>query len=119
MPYSEHTVSVDMKQCIQNCTDCHNICVQTTVYCMQMGGKHIDAAHLENLLDCAEMCRMSADFMLRNSVLHTQVCGVCADACASCAESCAQFEDDAQMQTCAEQCRRCAESCHDMAKMKM
>src|SRR5258705_4683312 len=120
MPHtSEHVISAEMKQCIQNCTDCHNICVQTTVYCIEMGGKHVDSAHLESLLDCADTCRTSADFMLRSSSLHSQICGVCAEACELCAVSCAEFVDDAQMQACAEQCRRCAESCREMSTMKM
>jgi len=115
----EHAMSAEMKQCIQNCTNCHNICVQTIAHCLQMGGKHIEAAHLKSLLDCADTCRISADFMLRGSALHPQVCGVCAEACARCAESCAQFGDDAQMKACAEECLRCAASCREMAKMKM
>lgn len=120
MPHtSEHTpLSAGMKECLQNCTECHNICVQTTVYCIEMGGKHAHSAHLESLLDCATVCRTSADFLLRSSGLHPQVCGVCAQACQTCAESCAQFPDDAQMRACAEECRRCAETCRDMSKVK-
>jgi hypothetical protein len=120
MPYtSEETIMADMKQCIQNCTNCHNICVQTTAYCIQMSGRHAEANHLESLLDCADTCRVSADFMLRNSALHPMVCGVCAEACERCAQSCSEFGDDAQMLVCAEECRRCAESCREMARMKM
>ena len=80
-------------------------------------GPHVEAAHLRLLLDCAEICQTSADFMLRGSELHGQVCGVCADVCDRCAQSCAQFGDDQQMQACAEECRKCAESCRKMAGM--
>ena len=120
MPHKmEHSMSADMKQCIQNCTDCYNICVQMIAHCLQMGGRHVEAEHLKSLLDCADTCRISADFMLRGSTLHPQVCGVCAEACGRCAESCEQFGDDQQMKACAEECRRCAASCHAMANMKM
>lgn len=120
MPHPmEHTPSAEMKQCLQNCTNCHNTCVQTLAHCLETGGQHVEATHLKSLLDCADLCRASADFMSRGSALHPQVCGVCAEACARCAESCAQFGDDAHMKACAEECRRCAESCRDMAKMKM
>ena len=115
----EHAMSTDMKQCLQNCTDCHNICVQTTAYCLQMGGRHVESAHLKSLLDCADTCRVSADFMSRGSALFAQVCGACAEACTLCAQSCEQFGEDAQMKACAEMCRRCAESCRGMASMKM
>jgi len=120
MPYtSESIIAADMTTCIQNCTDCHNICVQTTAYCLQMGGRHAEAGHLESLLDCAELCRTSADFMLRGSSLHAHVCGVCAEACERCAQACSEFADDEQMQACTEQCHRCMESCREMARMKM
>jgi hypothetical protein len=115
----ETTISVDMKNCITNCTDCHNVCTQTVAYCLSMGGAHVSAEHIKHLLDCADTCRLSADFMLRTSAIHPQMCGMCAEACERCAESCAQFKDDAQMKACADECQRCAESCRDMARMQM
>jgi hypothetical protein len=30
------------------------------------------------LLDCAEICQTAANFMLRNSELHSRTCAVCA-----------------------------------------
>lgn len=120
MPYtSEQKIAADMSLCVQNCTNCHNICVQTIAYCIQMGGRHGDPGHLESLFDCAELCRVSADFMLRGSSMHSYTCGVCAEACERCAESCEVFADDEQMRACAEECRRCSETCREMARMKM
>ncbi len=119
MPHTmSHPMNGNMQKCIENCTECHNTCVATLAHCLEMGGKHVEAAHLKSLLDCADTCRASADFMLRGSELHPQVCGVCAEACERCAKSCEQFGDDEQMKACAEVCRRCAESCRQMAEMK-
>ncbi len=118
MPHTKsHPMSAEMEQCIQNCTDCHKVCEQTLAYCLQMGGRHVEAPHLKNLLDCAQTCAASADFMLRGSELHPKLCGVCAEACDRCAQSCEQFGDDSQMRACSEMCRRCAESCRQMAGM--
>ena len=114
-----HFMNGNMQQCIQNCTECHNSCVATTAHCLEMGGKHTEAAHLKSLLDCAQSCAVSADFMLRGSELHMHVCDLCAEACERCAKSCEQFGDDEQMEACAQACRRCAESCRQMAGMKM
>lgn len=120
MPHHQgHTMNAEMEQCIQNCLDCHRSCEQTTAYCTQMGGKHADPIHLRLLRDCAQICITSADFMIRESEVHPQVCGVCADVCARCAQSCESMGDDAQMQECAKTCRRCAESCRKMAGMAM
>jgi hypothetical protein len=106
-----------MQECIQNCKDCHAVCVQTVLYCLQQGGPHAESGHLQALLDCAQMCQTSEDFMLRSSPLHSQTCGVCAQACLRCAQSCEQFGSDQQMQTCVQLCRRCAQSCQEMARM--
>jgi hypothetical protein len=112
-------MNASMKHCIENCTECHNICVATLAHCLELGGKHVEASHLKTLIDCADTCRVSADFMLRGSELHPKVCGMCAEACERCAKSCEQFGDDAEMKYCTELCRRCAESCRQMAGMKM
>lgn len=112
---AEH-LSPEMRQCIENCSDCHNACVETLVHCLERGGDHAGAAHIRALLDCAQACDASRDFMLRGSDLHGSVCGVCAEACERCAESCqALGGDDQVMRSCAEVCRRCAESCRAMA----
>ena len=77
--------------------------------------RHAEAAHIRLLLDCAEICQTSANFMLRGSDLHARVCAVCAEVCERCAQDCETFEEDF-MQACAQECRRCAESCRRMAQ---
>ena len=84
-------------------------------HCLQQGGRHAEASHIQLLLDCVDICRTSADFMLRGSDLHTLTCGVCAQVCERCAQDCEQMGDDEMMRRCAEACRRCAESCRRMA----
>ena len=106
----------EMQQCIENCTECHAICLATAGHCLEMGGHHASRQHQRILLDCAQMCATSADFMLRESELHGRVCAVCAEACSQCAAECERMADgDRMMEQCAEMCRRCEESCHRMA----
>ena len=108
--------STEMQGCIDECLRCHAICLQTVSHCLEMGGKHADPAHIRLLLDCAEICQASANFMLRGSDLHQRTCGVCAEVCRACAESCERMGGtDELMQQCAQQCRRCQESCRQMA----
>lgn len=108
-------MSDEMQMCIQNCMSCHQICVLTLSHCIEKGGSHSEAAHLKSLMDCAQICTVSADFMSRQSDIHASVCGACAEACLTCAQSCERFEDDAVMKACADLCRQCAESCKKMA----
>jgi hypothetical protein len=99
------------EQCIENCLYCHRLCLETITHCLEMGGEHAEASHIKLLLDCAEICQTSANFMLRSSDLHPSLCAICAQICEQCAEHCERFSEDAKMQACAAICRRCAESC--------
>ena len=116
---THHGIDDSMRSCIQECTSCHGICVETVTHCLETGGKHAEAAHIRLLLDCAEICQTSANFMLRGSEFHARTCGVCAEVCERCAASCESLGDDQHMKDCAQACRRCAESCRQMASMSM
>jgi hypothetical protein len=105
----------ELQDCINACLDCHSICLEAVAHCLQKGGRHAEAGHIRLLLDCAEICQTSANFMLRGSTLHKRTCAVCAEVCEQCAASCEQFGGDELMTACAEACRRCAESCRRMA----
>lgn len=113
MPH-EHSAA-DMQQCIQDCLDCHEACLETVRHCLTQGGRHAEVGHVTMLLDCAQICAASADFMLRGSHHHADTCGLCATICDACADDCSTFADDAFMAACADECRRCAISCRDMA----
>ena len=106
-----------MRACIEQCNHCQEICTETVAHCLQMGGEHAEPGHIRLILDCAEICQTSANFMLRISDFQGQTCGVCADVCERCAEDCERFDDDQMMQQCAEVCRSCAASCRAMAQM--
>ena len=105
-----------MEQCIDNCTNCHRICLETAA--RHFRGErtpHLEEAHVRLLLDCAEICRTSADFMIRGSDQHQHTCRACAAICNRCADECDRMGEDPYMASCAEICRRCAESCTEMA----
>jgi hypothetical protein len=107
--------SEPMLVCIQNCQDCHRACLQTLTYCMSQGGRHAEPQHVRLLMDCADICAVSANFMLRASDLHPFTCGACAQVCQRCADDCAAMGDDPRMKALADTCRHCAESCAAMA----
>lgn len=102
-----------MQSCIVACNDCHRTCLQTAMtHCLEAGGKHVEADHFRLMMNCAEICQTSLNFMLSGSPFSGQVCKVCAEICDACAESCEKLED---MADCARACRECAESCRNMA----
>ena len=106
----------DMQQCIEICERCHQTCLQTAMnHCLEAGSKHVEPKHFRLMLNCAEICQTSANFMGSGSPVHKRVCEVCAEVCEACAKSCEQVGD---MDECVQACRRCAESCRRMAGAK-
>ena len=112
-----HHLSPEMQRCIDECQKCHATCLSmASTHCLEVGGKHVEPVHFRTMLDCAEICATAANFMLRNSHLHTAICAACATVCTECARSCEEVGD---MDECVKACRRCAESCGKMAQMTM
>lgn len=110
--------SPEMQRCIEACLDCYKSCTQTGAMCLEHGGKHAEAAHITLMADCAAICAMSADFMLRGSKHAAHLCRECAEICDACAADCERLAGDMpEMKACAETCRRCAESCRAMASV--
>ncbi len=104
------------QKCIDDCMNCYRVCEESIAMCLSIGGEHAEDRHITTMDDCAKLCAISADFMLRNSDLDTHMCSLCAQACDNCAESCAKFDDDF-MKKCADICKQCAESCRSMERM--
>jgi hypothetical protein len=116
MPHtSETTATAEMRSCAKECADCHEICIETVQHCLAMGGEHASPEHIRTLLDCAQICQTSADFLTRASELHLITCAACAEICRACERACEAMGTDQTMKTCAEACARCAESCERMA----
>src|SRR5262249_36193132 len=109
-----HQQNTQMQQCIEACLNCHSVCLREAMnHCLETGGRHTEPGHFRLMLNCAEICQTSANFMLSHSELHAKVCGVCAEVCTACASSCEAVGD---MDACVQVCRRCAESCQQMAR---
>jgi len=112
MKHSTHTEPA-MQACIEACSHCHQVCLQTAMnHCLKTGGKHVEAEHFRLMISCAEICQTSANFLLINSTFHRRVCEVCAEVCEACALSCEKLDG---MDECVKACRDCAESCRKMA----
>lgn len=86
--------SAQEEVCIVDCLECYSLCRQQA------------ASRL--MEDCAEICRVAADFLLRRSAYCAEVCELCARVCDDCAQSCDQAGG---LEQCARACRGCAQSC--------
>lgn len=109
-------ISPDLQRCIDECLHCYVTCESTIAHCLQKGGRHADEGHIRLLTDCARICQLAADLMVRGSEFHGRACAVCAEICRACAAACERVDSKDQMMTdCAAQCRSCADSCERMA----
>ena len=103
----------NMQAGIDACSQCHETCLHTAMtHCLETGGKHVEVGHYRLMINCAEICQTSANFMLGGSSFHHKICAVCAEICDACASSC---ERVGGMEDCVKACRECAESCRKMA----
>jgi hypothetical protein len=99
---------------MQECQACHASCVETSAYCLSVGGAHAQPHHIAVMIDCAETCHISEDAMLRDSPVMNALCEACAEICDACATECERFPGDATMKACADRCRSCATACRKM-----
>lgn len=103
-----------VENCIDACTDCHDTCLEAMKHCLTEGGDYVEMKHIQYLIDCAEMCQTTSNYMLRGSKLMARIADVCADVCEECAQSCEQYKDDAILRACARVCRKCADACREL-----
>jgi hypothetical protein len=104
-----------MQSCIEACSRCAQVCLQTAMnHCLELGGRHVEQEHFRLMMNCAEICQLSANFMLSGSRFHNRTCEVCAEICEACAMDCSRVGD---MEECESTCRQCAESCRQMVGM--
>lgn len=105
--------SEDTQQCIEDCQRCHNECLEMALgFSLDLEDPEASGALLRLLINCAEICQTTANFMLSGSPVHGVVCEACAEVCDACAIAC---EEWGGMEACAESCRLCADSCREMA----
>lgn len=106
----------NMEQCIRDCLACYQECMSCIPHCLSLGGKHVEEKHITLMMECAQMCNVSATLMQLKSGFSYELCQLCARVCDACADSCSSIDpNDSMMQKCAETCRKCADSCRSMA----
>jgi hypothetical protein len=112
-PQHGSLLPTDLQRCIEECLDCHRVCLSmASQHCLVSGGEHVAPEHFRTMMACAEMCRAAAAVMMIGTEQMARVCAACAEICDACAKSCENLDG---MGPCIEACRRCAEACRQMA----
>ena len=100
--------------CIKACYDCADACDMCTMACLQEDDVKMMAQCIALDIDCSQLCRVAAGFMVRGSASASAVCQACASICDMCAAECAKHSMQ-HCQDCAAACRRCADECRKMS----
>ncbi|MEO8771395.1 MAG: four-helix bundle copper-binding protein [Ferruginibacter sp.] len=102
------------QKCIDACLECATECNHCAVACLE----EKEVQHLTQCirlnLECAVICRVTAELMTTGSAYSAQICELCATICNACAEKCQQHANMGM-----EHCRECAETCRACAKETM
>jgi hypothetical protein len=106
--------SDEENQCIEETTRCSIICRETIQHCLEKGRTYSYPIPIKTLMDCAELCQMTTQFLLNRSSFQERSCLFCAEVCDVCEKNCNQLAEDPQLQACAEACARCSEVCRMM-----
>jgi len=99
-----------VRSCIEECANCHQACMETLHYCLEIGREHADPSLIRILTDCARMCSTLQDSATMSSPSSALTAVVVTWVCRECSDACGRFEGDRPMEQCAWVCRRCAEA---------
>jgi hypothetical protein len=75
-------------ECIESCSDCYGVCMETSVHCVGRGGAHAEGERVRLLEDCAQIVQLCGNLMLRGSELAASAALLCLAACERCARDC-------------------------------
>jgi hypothetical protein len=103
-------ISAASRTAIDACANCHHVCLELLSSFLQPNGPKLDVERYQLLADCAEICEISANFMLSASTRSYLLCEICGPLCDETSESCRKVEDPS-FQVCANAARRAAAAC--------
>lgn len=92
-----------LANCIAHCEYCADAClgednIQMMVPCIRLDR------------DCADICRLTAAFIARNSPHAPHVMKECLEICQKCHDECAKHQHQ-HCQECAKACQECIDAC--------
>ena len=93
--------------CAAACDNCAASCLKEEKLDMMRDCIRLD-------MQCANICRLAAQFMALNSDSANKLCAICAEICQQCGDECSKHQHD-HCQDCARACHHCAEACRNMA----
>jgi hypothetical protein len=121
----------DLRSAVAACTACADACERTAAASLREAtvvnamARRVEmdnvvawstqAARIAGVVkDCAQLCRLAAAFVARDSGMSRRVAALCATVCERCIEECARHDVE-HFRQCALACRRAADACRAFA----
>lgn len=107
------TKPTTFQECIDLCIKCAQACNKCFKACLQKDNINDMKEVLSILVDCAEICYVTAAYLSRDDIFSADLCSTCAELCDKCADMCEAY-DDLDCKASVEVCRQCAAVCRKM-----
>jgi hypothetical protein len=98
-----------VEDCMAACHQCRDACLSmaTTIdLSADHSGRNADPFRI--LINCAEICQTTSNFLKSGSPFSSIICQACAQICFACADSCVTVGG---MADCVHACRQCGQQC--------
>lgn len=104
------------QNCITSCEKCQAACLRAITQGLETGGEYSRLEHIRLLLDCAESCQVSANFLLRGSPSAGYFCSVGARLCDRYVRD---YKRLSGLEACVAACEKAAALCRQMGKLPL
>lgn len=105
-----------MQACINACAKCSQDCYMCFNACLHEPDLNMRKDCVKMLIECGNMCEISAAMMSMKGRFSQEHCQLCALICDTCAKECDMYKEE-HCQRCVASCRKCADECRNMAAM--
>lgn len=103
-----------VQDCITSCEKCRAACIRAITHSLEVGAEHARQEHIRLLLDCADVCQVSANFLLRGSPSAGYFCSIGGRLCDRYVR---EYKGLCGLEECVAACETAAALCHRMGRV--
>lgn len=100
--------------CITSCEKCRAACIRAVTQSLELGGEYARREHIRLLLDCAEICQVSVNFLLRGSPSAGYFCSIGGRLCDRYVRN---YKGLGGLDECVVACENAAVLCHKLGRV--
>jgi hypothetical protein len=102
--------AANLQACISACIECAKACNKCFKACLEKDNINELKDALSVLVDCAEICYVTAAYMSKDNIFSLELSSSCAELCDKCADICEIYED-LHCQASVKACKQCSLEC--------